>query len=189
MRSVAPIASGDSVSRRAHTGPPASASTALTPTVRSSVLLPDMFDPLTSSRRGRGPLPSRPAPRRSERPRPRAGAGGPRPPRRSAAPPRRRRRCREGQLGVLVRVGRQRGERLDLADHRQPAADGRTECPPPALDGEPELRGPEQRRHQDADHLVAARLHQADQARQAGDAARRRLAAPAAVGRRVQRRA
>ena len=36
-------------SRSARTGAPASASTALMPTVRSSVLLPDMFEPLTSS--------------------------------------------------------------------------------------------------------------------------------------------
>ena len=47
-----PIASGDSRSRAARTGAPASASTALTPTVRSSVLLPDMFEPLTTSTRG-----------------------------------------------------------------------------------------------------------------------------------------
>ena len=36
-------------SRPARTGAPASASTALTPTVRNSVLLPDMFDPLMTS--------------------------------------------------------------------------------------------------------------------------------------------
>ena len=36
----------------ARTGAPASASTALTPTARSSVLLPDMFEPLTMSTRG-----------------------------------------------------------------------------------------------------------------------------------------
>ena len=52
-RSVAPIASGESRSRRARTGAPVSARTALTPTVRSSVLLPDMFEPLTISSRGR----------------------------------------------------------------------------------------------------------------------------------------
>ena len=42
----------------ARTGAPACASTALRPTVRSSVLLPDMFEPLTSSRCGASP-PSR----------------------------------------------------------------------------------------------------------------------------------
>ena len=53
MRIVAPIASGDSAQvARARTGAPASASTTLTPTPRSSVLLPDMFDPLTISARG-----------------------------------------------------------------------------------------------------------------------------------------
>ena len=43
----APIASGDSLRDSARTGAPASAITALTPTVRKRVLLPDMFDPLT----------------------------------------------------------------------------------------------------------------------------------------------
>ena len=36
----------------ARTGAPACASTALRPTVRSSVLFPDMFEPLTTSRCG-----------------------------------------------------------------------------------------------------------------------------------------
>ena len=49
MRSVAPTASGDRRSDCARTGAPASASTVLMPTVRSSVLLPDMFEPLTTS--------------------------------------------------------------------------------------------------------------------------------------------
>jgi hypothetical protein len=49
MRSVAPIVSGEIRSEPARTGAPASASTALTPTVRSSVLFPDMFEPLTTS--------------------------------------------------------------------------------------------------------------------------------------------
>ena len=47
MRSVAPTASGVSRSREARTGAPARASTALIPTVRNKVLLPDMFEPLT----------------------------------------------------------------------------------------------------------------------------------------------
>ena len=47
----APTASGESRSRRARTGAPACASTAFTPSVRSSVLLPDMFEPLTTSTR------------------------------------------------------------------------------------------------------------------------------------------
>src|SRR6476660_476887 len=44
----APTASGDIESRRARTGAPACASTALIPRVRSMVLLPDMLDPLTT---------------------------------------------------------------------------------------------------------------------------------------------
>jgi hypothetical protein len=44
-----PTESGDRRSARARTGAPACASTALTPIVRSSVLFPDMFDPLTTS--------------------------------------------------------------------------------------------------------------------------------------------
>ena len=48
----APTASGDIRSRLARTGAPAWASTAFTPSVRSSVLLPDMFEPLTTNTRG-----------------------------------------------------------------------------------------------------------------------------------------
>ena len=40
----------------AHTGAPACASTTLTPTARISVLLPDMFDPVTSRKRPFGPI-------------------------------------------------------------------------------------------------------------------------------------
>ena len=47
MRSVAPIVSGESRSLPARTGAPAKARTALIPTVLRSVLLPDMFEPLT----------------------------------------------------------------------------------------------------------------------------------------------
>ena len=60
------MASGVSRRRLARTGAPASASTAFTPTVRSSVLLPDMFDPLTTSTDGPSPCPS-PASRTSFR--------------------------------------------------------------------------------------------------------------------------
>ena len=48
----APTASGESRSRLARTGAPACASTALMPSVRSMVLLPDMLEPLTTSTRG-----------------------------------------------------------------------------------------------------------------------------------------
>ena len=48
MRMLAPICTGVSCSDAARTGAPAIASTVLMPTVRSSVLLPDMFEPLTS---------------------------------------------------------------------------------------------------------------------------------------------
>ena len=47
MRSVAPIVSGESRSLPGPDRAPAKARTALIPTVRSSVLLPDMFEPLT----------------------------------------------------------------------------------------------------------------------------------------------
>ena len=55
MCSVAPRASEDNLRRRAVTGAPASASATLTPTERSSVLFPDMFEPLTMSTRGPAP--------------------------------------------------------------------------------------------------------------------------------------
>ena len=49
MRMFAPTCSGVSRNRCARTGAPAIASTVLMPIVRSSVLLPDMFEPLISS--------------------------------------------------------------------------------------------------------------------------------------------
>ena len=49
MRRVAPTDRADKRSDVARTGAPASASTVLIPTVRNSVLLPDMLDPLTTS--------------------------------------------------------------------------------------------------------------------------------------------
>ena len=55
MRSVAPTTSAEIRSRRAVTGAPARASTTLTPTDRSSVLFPDMFEPLTMITRGPPP--------------------------------------------------------------------------------------------------------------------------------------
>ena len=51
MRMLAPTCSGVSRRRFAHTGAPAIANTVLIPTVRSSVLFPDIFEPLTSSTR------------------------------------------------------------------------------------------------------------------------------------------
>ena len=45
----APTANEDILKRLARTGAPAWASTALIPTVRSRVLLPDMLEPLTTS--------------------------------------------------------------------------------------------------------------------------------------------
>ena len=59
-------------SRRARTGAPASASTTLTPTVRSSVLLPDMFEPLTTITCG-APPPSRTSLRHARSPRASSG--------------------------------------------------------------------------------------------------------------------
>ena len=56
MRSVAPTDRRDSRSALARTGAPASASTTLVPTERSSVLLPDMFEPLTISTRVAPPI-------------------------------------------------------------------------------------------------------------------------------------
>ena len=55
MRMLVVTASGGSCSERAHTGPPVSANSALTPTARNSVLLPDMFEPVTSSTVPAGP--------------------------------------------------------------------------------------------------------------------------------------
>src|SRR5438552_1798896 len=48
----APTLSGDKRSDCARTGAPAKANTALVPTLRSSVLLPDMLEPLTTYTRG-----------------------------------------------------------------------------------------------------------------------------------------
>ena len=57
-RIVAPSETGVSVSDVARTTPPARASTAFTPTDRSSVLFPDMFEPLMMSTRGPDSPPS-----------------------------------------------------------------------------------------------------------------------------------
>ena len=51
MLMEAPTETTESLSRRARTVAPAIASTALTPMARSSVLFPDMLEPLTSKRR------------------------------------------------------------------------------------------------------------------------------------------
>ena len=48
----APSVSGESRMRAARTGAPMPASTTFAPIARSSVLLPDMFDPLTTSSAG-----------------------------------------------------------------------------------------------------------------------------------------
>ena len=57
--------SGGILRRSAHTGAPACASTTLTPTARSSVLLPDMFDPVTIRKPPGGPTVTSFATRRS----------------------------------------------------------------------------------------------------------------------------
>ena len=54
-RIVAPMVSGESTIDRARTGAPARPSATFAPTARRSVLLPDMFDPLTMSTCGAEP--------------------------------------------------------------------------------------------------------------------------------------
>ena len=49
-------ATGGIASRSAHAGAPAWARTAFTPTARNSVLLPDMFEPVTSRNEPAGPI-------------------------------------------------------------------------------------------------------------------------------------
>ena len=140
IRSVAPTASALMRSDAARTGAPACASTALMPTVRSSVLLPDMFEPLTTrswtlrrqadvvglhARRGHqrvaepGALEARAGLRV-------AGERG------------------ERVGGMLERVRRQRRQRLELADDAQPHADVRAVPPPPPLERPRQVDAPHQ---------------------------------------------
>ena len=168
MRRVAPIAIGEIRSRSARTGAPARASTVLTPTVRSSVLLPDMFEPLTTSTRS-GPPRLRSfahaAPGRDQRvPDPLGVEEG-------AV----RLDLGEGVARVLVGVGRQGAEGLEVAHRGQPVGDGAAGRGAPGLDGECQLGGPEQEGPDRGEELVLHRVEEVDQPRQPRDPMRGRL--------------
>ena len=127
----------------ARTGAPAIASTVLMPTVRSSVLLPDMFEPLISS--------TRVSPRSltSLRTQRRAAAADGRStwPRRTLAFD----ELREGIVRMLVAVAGQRDQRFDLADRFQPDAHRVAVMTAPAFRGERDVHAVEQRQIQDRD--------------------------------------
>ena len=153
IRRVAPTASGESRSRLARTGKPARAITVATPTVRSSVLLPDMFEPLTTSARTAPPRLSVV---------PHALARG----YQGMAQALGRQLGRSGNdLGervgrVLGGVGRQGAEGLELAHRLEPVRDGRPLATTPGVDGHGKLRPPEQDGGEGREELVLPGVQQ-----------------------------
>ena len=95
--------------------PPACASTVFRPIARSSVLLPDMFDPVTSSSVPGGPTWTSLPTRRS------SGISGC-PSAAASSTRRRRRRSGMAPAGIVARRRRQRDERVELAERVDPAA-------------------------------------------------------------------
>ena len=155
MRSVAPRASGESRSRAARTGAPASASTALMPTVRSSVLLPDMFEPLTI--RTRVGAAERHVVAHAAR------LGDQRVAERLRLEARLALLDRREDVGrVLARVARQRAQGLELPDGREPRPDGGAVPGPPGLDGERAVHAPHGQQRERREELVAPRVEQVD---------------------------
>ena len=162
----APSESGEMRSARARTGAPASASTAFMPTVRRSVLLPDMFEPLTSSR------PCSRSRRTSLRTQTRLGDQ-----RMAEAEPLEPRpfvdELRERVGRMLVGVAAERAQGLDLADRREPDRHARPHPQAPGLDRQGELRRPEQRQGERREQLVPPRFEQLLQSSQAPHLQRR----------------
>ena len=155
MRSVAPTASGESRSRPARTGRPAWAITAATPTDRKSVLLPDMFDPLTTRARTGPPRLT------SFRTHSWAAISGcPRPTALKLGPSVDQLRKRVGR--ILGGIGRQRAERFELAHRAKPAGDRRPLGAAPGVDRHGKLRLPEQDGGERCEEHVPLRVEQVD---------------------------
>ena len=123
----------------AHTGPPAWASAAFRPIARSSVLFPDMFDPVTRSSVPAGPMlhvvgdaPFRGDQRMRQRGRG-IGAGG-------------RLDLRHDPVRLVGAGDRQRGQRIDGAEGREPGADVNTRSATPSLHREQHVEIPHRQR-------------------------------------------
>ncbi len=74
--------------------------------------------------------------------------------------------------GVLVGVGGQGAQRLELTDRRQPARDGRTGARPPALDRIGNMQAPVQEKGERGEELIAPRVEQFEQVAKLGNAFR-----------------
>ena len=125
-------------SRAAQTGAPACASTALRPIARSSVLLPDMFEPVTSRSVPGGPD--------LDVVRDAAAAGNQRVPERlgrQAPALADRRAC---PLRVVAAGGGERRQRIDVGDGGHPAAHAGSRHPAPAVQSEEHVEVPERQR-------------------------------------------
>ncbi len=163
VRMEAPTDSGEMIRLRARTGAPASASTALMPTARSSVLLPDMFEPLTTYRLQRRPKCHGVAyaPVVGSRGWPSDSPSKPRPLR---------------MRGTGLRGARKNSWRARRAPRfprwRQPAFDVPAVLRTPGFDRHGGLNGPEQGSVEYANDEVVARIEQFHKAPQSGDALR-----------------
>ena len=87
---------------------------------------------------------------------------------------------REGIVGMLVRMTRECAQRLDLAGGADPSRELRAADAAPGLNGEGELRTPEQEGSHRSEKLVLPRAQQVDEALQLRDTPRPVRGAPAA---------
>jgi hypothetical protein len=71
---------------------------------------------------------------------------------------------------VLVRVRRERRQRLELADHAEPLADGGPVRGVPPIDRRRQLAAQEQQQSEHREELIARRVHPRDEPRQRRDA-------------------
>ena len=156
----------------AHTGAPACASTALRPMARSSVLFPDMFDPVISSSVPGGPTTTSLATRRSS-----GISGWPRDAARSSIAAPSSTACTSGKhhAGIVLPDLRERAERVELADRLHPAAHAMPDVAAPRIQREEHVEVPERQRLEEEveDRRPGAELRKAQDAHQAAHARRR----------------
>src|SRR5215475_12577429 len=82
---------------------------------------------------------------------------------------------RKRVAGMLVSVAGERRERFDLGDGVQPLRNLSSRMPPPAFDGQRELRGNEQHKGYRREKLILQRIEDLNQAAEPRDLLRRRL--------------
>ena len=123
---------------RAQTQPPAWASTMLRPIERSSVLFPDMFDPVMRRTVPAGPTVTSLATRRSS-----GMSGWPMPA--AVTSPNRPDRW-DGPLGIVATRSAELPERIELAQGVEPDSDPASARPPPPLEREQHVEIPQSQR-------------------------------------------